>query len=238
MSIPQEAFIAALRRGRNSAEGLKKAHLVDDIVCTYLFGTIQEQFDCVRCFYVLTSARLNGDWMTYAPAVESRLSKAQVHSFAESVAKQLGFSAGDDIRALIGQLGGQIDIEDTLLSDPEHTGSLYVESPSKFRIVVPSHTSPERDRFTAAHELGHYFLHYLWAKKKNPQFPDRVVAYRRGSERIEWEANWFAAAFLMAEDDFREAFDSTGGEIRKIADIFGVSPAAVEVRAKGLGLLV
>jgi predicted transcriptional regulator len=175
--------------------------------------------------------------MTYSPAVESRLPKPQVYKFAESVAQQLNFSAGGDIHALVERMGGSVQIEDTLLSDPEHTGSLYVESPSKFRIVVPSHTSPERDRFTVAHELGHYVLHYLWAKKKDPSVPDRVVAFRRGSERIEWEANWFAAAFLMPSGLFQTIFTEEAGDLRLVAEHFRVSIAAADVRAKGLGLL-
>ncbi|HEY0026497.1 MAG TPA: ImmA/IrrE family metallo-endopeptidase [Allosphingosinicella sp.] len=175
--------------------------------------------------------------MTYLPAVESRLSKSQVHTFAEDVAKQLSFSAGEDIYALVERMGGRVQIEDTLLTDPEHTGSLYVDGPSRFRIVVPSHTSPERDRFTVAHELGHYVLHYLWAKKKNPAFPDRVVAFRRGSDRIEWEANWFAAGFLMPDAAFRAVFDEYDGNLHAVAGHFRVSPAAAEVRAKGLGLV-
>ncbi len=174
--------------------------------------------------------------MTYSPAVESRLSKPQVYSLAESVAQQLAFSAGDDLQELVERMGGTVQIEDTLLSDPEHTGSLYVEGDSKFRIVVPSHTSPERDRFTIAHELGHYVLHYLWAKKKDPSIPNRVVAYRRGSKRIEWEANWFAAAFLMPEEAFKAAYADCNGDLRAVSDLFKVSTAAAEVRAKGLGL--
>lgn len=175
--------------------------------------------------------------MTYSLAVESRLSKPQVYTFAESIAKQLSFSVGDDIQELVRRMGGRVDVEDTLLTDPEHTGSLYVEEPARFRIVVPSHTSLERDRFTVAHELGHYMLHYLWAKKKNPAVPDRVVAYRRGSDRIEWEANWFAAAFLMPKEDFEAAFARYDGDTRRVADHFGVSTSAAEVRAKGLGLI-
>jgi len=186
--------------------------------------------------YANADCEIDGDKMTYSPAIESRLSKSQVHSFAESVAQQLNFSAGDDIHDLVARMGGSVQIEDTLLTDPEHTGSLYVEEPSKFRIVVPSHTSPERDRFTVAHELGHYVLHYLWAKKKNPAISDRVVAYRRGSERIEWEANWFAAAFLMPEAAFKAVFTEKAGDLRSVANHFKVSTAAAEVRAKGLGI--
>lgn len=175
--------------------------------------------------------------MSYELAQESRLSKAQVYGFAESIARQVGFSMGDDINALIVRMGGKIAVEDTLVSDPERTGSLYVEAPGEFRIVVPSHTSPERDRFTVAHELGHYVLHYLLAKKNNPGFPDRVVAYRRGSDRIEWEANWFAAAFLMPETKFRAEFAAYNGTLRDVARKCGVSVVAAEVRAKGLGLI-
>jgi Zn-dependent peptidase ImmA (M78 family) len=172
----------------------------------------------------------------YSKAVESRLPKSEVYKFAESIAKQVGYSVGDDLNSLVLRMGGRVDVEDTLLTDPEHTGSLYVEAPKKFRIVLPSHTSPERDRFTVAHELGHYVLHYLWAKKIDPSFPDKVIAYRRGSERIEWEANWFAAAFLMPEIDFRRVYHESGGVARLVADQFGVSTAAAEVRAKGLSL--
>lgn len=175
--------------------------------------------------------------MTYSPAVESRLSKSQVHALAESVARQLHYKAGESIHDLAARLGGTVEVEDTLYSDPEHTGSLLVEAPQKFRIVVPSHTSLERDRFTVAHEIGHYVLHYLWPKQKNPAFPDRVVAYRKGSDRIEWEANWFAAALLMPSSEFETFFNESGGDISAVARRFGVSTKAAEVRAKDLGLL-
>ena len=174
--------------------------------------------------------------MSYSPAKESMLTKSQVYGLAESVAKQLDFHPGNDIYSLVNTLGGQINVEDTLLSDPESSGSLYVNGEKQFRIVIPSHTSPERDRFTLAHELGHYVLHYLWQKKRDPRFPDRVMAFRRGSDRMEWEANWFAAAFLMPQEQFKTAFTDCDRDIRKVAEIFGVSVAAAEVRARGLGL--
>jgi Zn-dependent peptidase ImmA (M78 family) len=49
--------------------------------------------------------------------------------------------------------------------------------------------------------------------------------------RCEWEANWFASAFLMPADEFKAAY------AHGIAsETFGVTAAAVEVRAKTLGL--
>ena len=175
--------------------------------------------------------------MTYYAAVESRLPKSQVYALGESIAKQMDFEPGGDVYELTKRLGGRVDIEDTLLSDSEHTGSLYVNAPNDFQIIVPSHTSLERDRFTVAHELGHYVLHYLWQKRKDPAFPDRVMAFRRGSERIEWEANWFAAALLMPETEFRHSYATNKGDLTKIASEFRVSTKAAEVRVKGLNLL-
>lgn len=174
---------------------------------------------------------------SYEPAQPSLLTKAAVHRIAESVAAQVKWKPGGDIKAIVSGLGGSVEIEDTLLSDPEHTGSLYVNGSRDFRILVPSHTSPERDRFTIAHEFGHFVLHYLWKKQQDVNYPDKVVAFRKGSKRIEWEANWFAAAFLMPSLDFKKVYEAKAGDLWQIANHFRVSTKAAEVRAKDLGLL-
>ncbi len=171
--------------------------------------------------------------MTYLDATPSNLSKAQVNVIAESFAAQLNSTPGADLYAVVERIGGKVSVEDTLLSDPERSGSLYVDAPDSFKIILPAHTGRARDRFTIAHELGHYVLHYLWN-------PDKVgkpmMALRRGSERIEWEANWFAAAFLMPSEAFRRSFDAHN-DISKVAEYFGVSQQAAELRAKNLGLM-
>lgn len=174
---------------------------------------------------------------SYEPAQPSLLKKEAVHKLAESIATQVGWEPGGDITEMVRRLGGSVEIEDTLFSDPERTGSLFVDSPQRFRIIVPSHTSPERDRFTVAHEFGHFVLHYLWKRQKDPLYPPQIVAYRRGSDRIEWEANWFAGAFLMPEEAFRVAYGLHAGDLWSLAARFKVSTKAAEVRAKELGLI-
>ena len=172
----------------------------------------------------------------YQPAQPSHLTKPSVHRLAESIADQMKWEPGGDIYRAIEDLGGSVEIQDTLLTDPEQSGSLFVDGPDRFKIIVPAHTSPERDRFTIAHEFGHFVLHYLWMRQKNPEYPERVVAFRRGSERIEWEANWFAAAFLMPADAYRMAFEKENGDFWSLAENFKVSTKAAEIRAKDLGL--
>ncbi|MHC3128121.1 hypothetical protein OB03_12905 [Brevundimonas sp. GN22] len=172
-----------------------------------------------------------GPWAT-----EANLTKGQVFALAESVAKQLGFKPGDDIHALVTRMGGRVISKDTLFEDPEKSGSLYVHSPEKFEIIVPTHTSARRDRFTIAHELGHYVVHYLYKKNIGTLSSETMVALRKGSDRVEWEANWFAAGFLMPESEFVSACQSYHNSTKFIADHFDVSYSAAEVRAKQLGI--
>jgi Zn-dependent peptidase ImmA (M78 family) len=174
--------------------------------------------------------------LDYASIVETRLSKDDVHYLAQLLASKFDFQPESDIRNLVSLMGGEVVVEDMLLADPEQTKSLIVMAPENFQILVPSHTSPERDRFIVAHELGHYILHYLWQRKKNPQYPMAVVAYRESRKRLEWEANWFAAALLMPEPAFRNIYGVSGRNIRKIAAKFRVSVSAAKVRAKELRL--
>lgn len=95
-------------------------------------------------------------------------------------------------------------------------------------------TSSERDRFTIAHELGHYFLHFPLVRKKFPGAS--MVATRWVDEtdtdqrRAEWEANWFAAAFLMPNDLFKADADLSSNDIQYLSLKYGVSMHAAQIR--------
>lgn len=88
-----------------------------------------------------------------------------------------------------------------------------------------------RGRWTAAHELGHLVLH-----KGAVPFERATGTYTKMRqlavfESAEWQANAFAAGFLMPEHLIRDFTDA--GEI---ADFFSVSRQAAENRIKTLGL--
>lgn len=174
--------------------------------------------------------------MDYSPATASGLSKQAISDIAESTADSLSFNYNDDLMELIARLGGRIDIADTLLCDPDKSGSLYVDGLRDFRIVLPSHTSIEHDRFTVAHEFGHYLLHYVLAKRRDPENIQRILAFRWGNSRVEWEANWFATAFLMPRALFSSYFKKMGGNIYAVSGEFQVTLAKARSRSKELGL--
>lgn len=69
--------------------------------------------------------------------------------------------------------------------------------------------------------------------------PNIVCSHNKIPEerKREYEANDFALKLLMPEYKFVKIFEKYKGNTKKIADIFGVSIRACEVRAFNLGLI-
>nr|BDD45680.1 hypothetical protein 3 [bacterium] len=126
----------------------------------------------------------------------------------------------------------------------------------RFLVELPHSLYPLREKFTIAHEIGHIMLHFFWpnpekwvetCKKLNKE--DNLSMYRGQRTCIEYEANLFAACFLMPEPEFSEVFEriskecgEDGYEVRtqtekKVAEHFGVSVYAARTRAQFVGLL-
>jgi Zn-dependent peptidase ImmA (M78 family) len=166
-----------------------------------------------------------------------KASKATIWAHAERVAIALKFAPGDAIEPVVARLGGRIHYKNVPPGEAKPE-SIVVKSSKNFTIFLPTMTSPTRDRFTIAHELGHLFLHYPRIAREHPN--DWMVATRWVDEddpdqqRAEWEANWFAAAFLMPKDAFSQAYKSES--LGEVADTFGVGAQAAKIRAKSLGL--
>lgn len=179
------------------------------------------------------SAKRASFGMVATPKVTG-LSKAAVSRLAETIATDLRYFKHKDIHQIVYNLGGDVQVVDYWLED-NRAGSLKVRKEGDFSIYVPAHTTVVRDNFTIAHELGHYVLHYLYpAAPASPRGP--FVATRYGKGREEWEANWFAAAFLMPKGPFKRHYKTSKGNQQSLAKHFKVSTAAVWVRTQSLGL--
>jgi hypothetical protein len=169
----------------------------------------------------------------YKMPIPSRASKQQVWEFAEKQRKKAKLTNGFDLRELVQRNGG--DIEYIGFMDEDQTDAIIVEPDGSFVIRLSSQTGVLRDNFTIAHELGHKLLHWPMVRQRHEGFGMKatrsVDAQNQDLVRCEWEANWFASAFLMPSDEFSEAY------AKGIAsEVFGVTVAAVEIRAKNLGL--
>jgi len=150
----------------------------------------------------------------------------QVQDFASDTAKKWGYAADGQIDPIVTMLGGKIEMTDWF--SPQQTGHIKVSGPGDFVIQLSPLSGETRRLFTIAHELGHYVLHSQFGK-----FPLEIS--RHGSDRVEWEANWFAAGFLMPATEFLSLVKQGWNEA-EIATRFGVSEAAVCIRKTVLGL--
>ncbi len=110
--------------------------------------------------------------------------KDYIDSLAETASREMLPPAGD-ILCLTTKLGGRVHYRN-MFEDDSELDTIFVHGKNDFDIVLPDHSTPRRDRFTVAHELGHFFLHSWMGDRP-------LKAARNGSDRAEWEANWFAA---------------------------------------------
>lgn len=144
-----------------------------------------------------------------------------------------------DLVRMVEAYGGSVRYVAGSEADEDLRESLIVEPDGSFKIILPLHTPPTRDRFTIAHELGHYFLHWREAVKKGAK-PQAQMQFARSGKgfdpKVEAEANTFAACLLMPADPFTTAWGDLAGDVDAVAERFGVSSSAARARAEVLEL--
>lgn len=133
-----------------------------------------------------------------------------------------------DIDALVNLMGISVVYDDL----PKDTSGSLTKTADGWVCQVNKSHHPTRQRFTLAHELGHYILH----RNKHTEFIDHSY-YRQteDSNTMEFEADSFAAHLLMPENDMRYYINNVSSEVANIAQHFNVSPSAVRIRAKQIG---
>lgn len=110
------------------------------------------------------------------------------------------------------------------------------EETDTYSIYINKEHPRNRQRFTLAHEIGHYisYLKESFSKKeleKKGGLEDKAISYRKSGNHseAEEEANTIAAELLMPEDKVKELLDM-GLTPEEMAQKFFVSPAAMTIR--------
>ena len=159
----------------------------------------------------------------FPKAEASNKSKEEIYSLAGALFAEHKLEPGFDIHTFAkDQLGAEIKYEGLDEWEKSQDASITVEGPENFKIRISKFTGILRDRFSIAHEIGHYVLHSNYGEKK-------IEAARFGSNQIEWEANWFAAGFLMPTEHFKKLY-SEEQDAFHLASKFLVSMPAIHVR--------
>lgn len=146
----------------------------------------------------------------------------------------------DDIKEVVKKMGGSV-VEDPSISAFSDGRVKKIDADS-FEIAISPLQTSERKNFTIAHELGHLFLHMGFkTDQKKWETQSYSVYYRSGKSDLEYQANEFAAAFLMPRSLYKEKMDEyTEGnyvDTAELADYFNVSIDAAANRGKWLGYL-
>lgn len=106
------------------------------------------------------------------------------------------------------------------------------DNPKEWWLSYKETDLPERQRFTKAHELGHYVMH----SQKQDEFrcgPNVIIEKDTGEENIEAQANQFASYLLMPANHVRPRIEKTPitlDLISELAENYGVSFEAMCIR--------
>lgn len=134
-----------------------------------------------------------------------------------------------DVESVAKKLG--IRVEYVLMED-DLSGILYKDEENNWVMQVNEEHHVNRQRYTIAHELGHFCLH----RHLKTRFEDQIFFRGGKSSKPEWQANDFASAILMPEDEFRKKVRSGVKKVEELAKEFKVSTLALRIRAKNLGM--
>lgn len=125
-----------------------------------------------------------------------------------------------------------LNVIKTTFTDCTIDGMLKYEGEQKN--IYVNKTQPEnRQRFTVAHEIGHYILHRDMVNLQGGN-----ILYRKSNQNdpIEIQANIFAGAILMPKKEIIAAYKALK-DIYLVAKMFKTSPEATYIRLKKLGVI-
>jgi Zn-dependent peptidase ImmA (M78 family) len=106
------------------------------------------------------------------------------------------------------------------------SGQITKKNNGVYEIIVQKNQSSKRQRFTAAHELSHFFLH---KDIMGNGVADNTMYRSHLSNKQETEANKLAADILMPMSEVNKKLDE-GLSIDDLSSYFGVSQQAIKVR--------
>lgn len=153
------------------------------------------------------------------------------NSPTDIIARYVG-RAPVDVEAMADALGLNVSYQplaDNISGKIEH--DLWDD---EFKITVNSKHHPRRRRFTIAHEIGHYVLH---ADMIGDGIIDDALYRSHHSDKVERQANVYAASLLMPAPLVRSKFSAGVDTAAEMARLFEVSESMARIRLEELGLV-
>jgi Zn-dependent peptidase ImmA (M78 family) len=124
----------------------------------------------------------------------------------------------------------------TAAMDEDFSGALEKVADEDPAIYLNRSDSPNRQRFTCAHEVGHYYARTVRGDISYSFTDRRDKLARAGTDSDEVYANQFGAALIMPGSEVKRWHRKVGGDPVRLAARFRVSEDAMRFRLANLGL--
>lgn len=160
---------------------------------------------------------------------------------AHEVASFFSYKYDGKMESLVEAIGGSVRSVDYWdMREPKYE-AIHILRNGQFTIYLSKRTSRYVKNFSIAHELGHFFLHFMNGEVKDfwrfeSQNPLPMVAYRNGDQEVEQQANNFAVALLIPNEVLSDRYSTLNGNVESISASFGVEQYIVQRRLSALHL--
>jgi Zn-dependent peptidase ImmA (M78 family) len=166
---------------------------------------------------------------------------------AEALAAACGFTKSTPVN--VDSIAEGLGLEIVYADLGENVSGLLISKGDSTMIAVQENDPPKRQRFTIAHEIGHFHLRHQFEPGEHVHvdrghlITPRNSKSSTGVDRKEIEANQFAASLLMPSElvmkkiralKVTSLFDH---HVQKLAEEFDVSEQAMTIRLSTLGFL-
>ena len=149
------------------------------------------------------------------------ISNLQIEEFVNEIRTKLSFNKKPFLTTVVENLGGTIAYCD------HPNDSLIIKGKNDFTVFVSKYLDPPRVKFSLAHDLGHYFLHYI---NRTDKSDDIVIVKYNECHEMEREASAFAMLLLMPEEEFLKVFEKYDKNLDLVSNYFGVTEVVVDSR--------
>ena len=151
-----------------------------------------------------------------------------IFSEAERLYRKLGTR---DPYRLLGHLGAVIQVSDSF-SEDGLKGLCTIQNRIKYVIINGKLSKPEQ-RIVAGHEAGHLVLHTNEIKLSPHQTLKDFYLYSIGG-KMEYEANQFAADFLVGDIDVLECMEDGHMDHQAIASTLYIPPELLDFKLNSM----
>ncbi|WP_412048638.1 ImmA/IrrE family metallo-endopeptidase [Hoeflea sp. Naph1] len=155
------------------------------------------------------------------------LSDSKIQDAAQNALALVNYGCGEvDVEKLCRALNLNLSYSERALQDADGNIILGSANFTRKSIEIHKHGNRHRERFTVAHEIGHFILRhdkYLRSESIVEQdLYDEVETDKAFNyERLEYQANLFASMLLLPEAQFRDALTALRSKFETYGRAFG-----------------